>query len=109
MTALLGLGRRLYKTRAFAGLKRAYANFDADLSELLLQELNNLLGGRVVVARPEIDRKTAAVAGFLQEFAGLLRIIGPGTEFLGEINGGRSVARGRISVARKSDFAERSL
>ena len=84
-------------------------NFDADLSKLLLQELNDFLCSGVVVERPEGCSEAVRVARFLQEFAGLLRIIGPGTEFLGEINGGRSVARGRISVARKSDFAERFL
>ena len=109
MLALIGRRHGLYERGALTGFKCADVGLDADLSELLLQELNNLLGGRVVVARPEIDREAAAVAGFLQKFAGLLRIIGPGAEFLGEIDGGRSVARGRISVARKSDFAERFL
>ena len=82
--ALIGRRHRFYERGALTGLKCADVGLDADLSELLLQELNNLLGGRVVVARPEIDREAAAVAGFLQEFAGLLRIIGPGTEFLGD-------------------------
>ena len=107
MTALLGLGRRLYKTRAFAGLKRAYANFDADLSELLLQELNDLGGRRMVVARPKFHLKAVRVARFFKKRLGLLRVIGPGTELNGIVNRERRNAFGHIGVSGKGHLDER--
>lgn len=74
-------------------------NFDADLSKLLLQELNDFLCSGVVVERPEGCSEAVRVARFLQEFAGFLGIVRPGLIDLGIVDAFRCRARGRNGIA----------
>jgi|GEM_PF-5327585 len=94
---MLTVGRFLgaVNERALAGFKCAGLDMDADLSELLLQELQRFERLAVVVGRPERRMEALREARFLQKFASSLGVIREGAvvdsalNLRGQIAGGR--------------------
>ena len=85
---MLTVGRCLgaVNERALTGFKCAGLDVDADLCELLLQELQRFERLAVVVGRPERRMKALREARFLQKFASSLGVIREGAIVDGALN-----------------------
>ena len=90
---------RLYQRHALPCLKNTGFRLDANLCELLLDELDHLAGGGVVVARPKLRREAVGEPRLSQETLGFLRIIFRHAEVNRRRNWERQNPRSRPSIA----------
>eukprot|EP01022_Parablepharisma_sp_SALTPOND_P030360 TRINITY_DN760_c2_g5_i1.p1 TRINITY_DN760_c2_g5~~TRINITY_DN760_c2_g5_i1.p1 ORF type:complete len:1316 (-),score=509.04 TRINITY_DN760_c2_g5_i1:3474-7421(-) len=90
---------------ALAGFQGLDLGLDADLRQLLLQELDDLYGGAMGVGRPQFGFETVGVAGFGQQGLGLLHVIRPGAGLEGVVHALRhhTFHRGGITVEGNLD------
>ncbi len=105
----LGIGPGIDQLHALAGLQRLHRHLDAHLLQLLLQELDHLLAGGVVVVAPQRRFEAVGVAGFLQQFPGLGHVVGNRLHLHGVFHALGHEALGREGVAVECHLGQRVL
>lgn len=71
---------------ALTGFQSLNLSLDAHLSELLLDELDHLLAGGVVVSGPQRRLETIGISGFGKQFLSLLGVVRPRTKLDGIVD-----------------------
>src|SRR6266545_4762756 len=106
-------GRRILPAldllHALTRLEQRDLRADADLLELLLKELRDLLRGAVVVRRPQLGLEAVRIAGFGHQLLRLRDIVGPRADLHRVLHTIRNHALRRLGVAVERDLRERVL